>query len=120
MAFRKQVMITVALLTISGLLFGCSSSSDNPVSPAPPTEAPLIAPSNVTATRMANGDISLTWDSITQTNLKGYNVYRLSSVENQIGLLNGAPLTVNHYQDTNRTYDKFNFRNTISKNYFKR
>jgi fibronectin type 3 domain-containing protein len=100
MAFRKQVMITVALLTISGLLFGCSSD-DNTVSPAPPTEAPLIAPSNVTATRMANGDISLTWDSITQANLKGYNVYRLSSEDMQIGLLNVTPLTTNRYLDTN-------------------
>ena len=113
MAFRKQVMITVALLTISGLLLGCSSESSNTVSPAPPTEAPLLAPSNVTATRMANGDISLTWDSSTQANLQGYNVYRLSSLENQIGKLNTGPLATNSYLDTS-TEDRAYYQYFVS------
>jgi len=93
-------MITVALLIVSGLLLGCSSESSNTVSPVPQTEAPLLAPSNVTATRMANGDISLKWDASTQVNLQGYNVYRLSSHENQIGKINNGPLAVNRYVDT--------------------
>lgn len=100
MAFRKQVMITVALLTISGLLLGCSSESSNTVSPAPPAEAPLLAPSNVTATRMANGDISLQWDSNTQANFAGYNVYRISSLDNHVGKLNTTLHTANSYLDT--------------------
>ena len=100
MAFRKLVMITVALLTISGLLLGCSSESSNTVSPAPPAEAPLLAPSNVTATRMANGDISVSWDSNTQATFAGYYVYRFSSMENHIAKLNATPQTANSYLDT--------------------
>jgi fibronectin type 3 domain-containing protein len=108
MAFRKHVMITAVLLSISGLFLGCSS--DKAVTPIPVTEAPLIAPSNVTATRTADGYISLRWDHNTQAHFMGYNVYRLSEQETQIGRLNDDPLAVNSYLDTDtNTYGRYQY-----------
>lgn len=98
MAFRKHVMFTVVLLGISGLLLGCSS--DDTVTLPITTDAPLIAPSNVTATRMANGDIELAWDSITQANLKGYHVYRHAVELQEIGKLTSIPIATNSFTDT--------------------
>jgi hypothetical protein len=100
MAFRKHVMITVALLSISGLLLGCSSDSTVTPTPIPTTEAPLIAPWSVTAMRTANGDIRLTWTPNTQAHLKGYNIYRGSLADNEIDLLTVDPIATNSYLDT--------------------
>jgi fibronectin type 3 domain-containing protein len=96
MAYRKHVLMTIVLLAISGILFGCGDST---VAPADTTEAPIVAPTNVTARELANGDIEIQWDPSTQTNLRGYNVYRLDTVNYQIGKLNGAELTQNNYVD---------------------
>lgn len=98
MALRKHVMLTVVLLGISGLLLGCSS--DDIVTPITATEAPLIAPSNVTATRTANGDVEIAWDPISQPHLEGYHVYRYAFQAQRIERLTAVPIDVNHYVDT--------------------
>jgi fibronectin type 3 domain-containing protein len=96
MAFRKHVLISVVLLAISGILFGCGDST---VAPASSTDAPIVAPSNVTAQIAMNGDIMIQWDASTQANLWGYNVYRFDNEEGQVGKLNETPLTANSYRD---------------------
>lgn len=96
MAYRKHVLLTVVLLAISGILFGCGDST---VAPNVTTEAPIVAPANVIARELANGDVEIQWDASTQTNLRGYNVYRLDSVNYQIQKLNGTELTQTSYVD---------------------
>jgi fibronectin type 3 domain-containing protein len=96
MAYRKHVLVSVVLLAISGILFGCGDST---VAPDPTTEAPIVAPSNVTAQELANGDVMIQWDASSQTNLRGYNVYR-HDIENQrIGKLNLNELSQSSYLD---------------------
>jgi len=97
MAFRKHVMISIVLLAISGLLFGCSDNSTT--APQIQTEAPILAPANVTATILTDGNVSISWDASTQTHLKGYNVYRLDIEAGQIGKLNPSILSANSYVD---------------------
>lgn len=96
MAFRKHVLISVVLLAISGILFGCGDST---VAPTTTTDAPIVAPSNVTAEALPNGDILIRWDASTQPNLKGYNVYRLNTRESAIEKMNHAVLAQNRYLD---------------------
>lgn len=97
MAYRKHVLISVVLLAISGILFGCGDST---VAPTTTTEAPLVAPSNVTAQVLPGGDVMIQWDASSQTNLKGYNVYRFDYANDRIGRLNSTELTDNSYVDT--------------------
>jgi fibronectin type 3 domain-containing protein len=96
MAYRKHVLVSVVLLAISGILFGCGDST---VAPTTTTEAPIVAPSNVTAQELANGDVMILWDASSQTNLRGYNVYRLDLENQRIGKLNAAELSQNSYVD---------------------
>lgn len=97
MAFRKYTLFAVVLLAISGFLSGCGGSSV--VAPITSNEAPMVAPSNVIAQVLVNGDILLRWDAGTQTNLKGYNVYRLDPEAQTIGKLNPSVLGTNQYLD---------------------
>jgi len=96
MAFHKHALIAIVLLAISGILFGCGDST---VAPKTTTDAPLVAPTNVTAQAMPNGDVVIRWDASTQLNLKGYNVYRFDLEHYQIGKLNPSPLSLNSYTD---------------------
>lgn len=109
MAFRKHVMISIVLLSVSGLLLGCGD--DNSVTPTttPDEEAPLIAPTNVTAAVLANGTIELTWSSNSQPTLKGYNVYRLDATAGAVGKINPDLLTVNHYVDTDIPHGNYRY-----------
>ncbi len=102
MAFRKHVLISVVLLAISGILFGCGDST---VAPKITTDAPIVAPANVTAEMLANGDVRIDWDASTQPTLRGYNVYRLDIENSQIGKLNSTELAVNDYTDTSAGYN---------------
>ena len=96
MAFRKHVMITVALLSICGMLLGCSSSSTTALSPSDST--PLLPPTGVTMTALPNGDIAIDWAANTQPTLRGYNVYR--RVHDQaIEKISGSLLTTNRFID---------------------
>lgn len=97
MAFRKHVLISVVLLAISGILVGCGDST---VAPASSTDAPLVAPANVTAQIMLNGDIKIQWEASTQANLWGYNVYRYDSKEGEVHKLTETPISENSYRDT--------------------
>lgn len=96
MAFHKHALIAIVLLAISGILFGCGDST---VAPNVTTEAPVVAPTNVTAQAMSNGDVVISWDASTQLNLKGYNVYRFDLDNYQIGKLNPNVLSQTSYTD---------------------
>lgn len=110
MAFSKYVLISVVLLAVSGILFGCGDST---VAPQVTTEAPIVAPSNVTAQALPNGDVVISWDASTQPTLKGYNVYRLDKSNYQIGRLNSSPLSHNSYTDqTAERYGQYEYRVT--------
>ena len=100
MTFRMHVMIGILLLCFAGLMMGCSDDG-TVVEPVVPTdEAPPAAVSGLEVTLHSNGDVALTWDSSTQPNLRGYNVYRHIVTDNAIGTLNVSPLTANRYIDT--------------------
>lgn len=96
MAFHKHVLMSIVLLAISGILFGCGDST---VAPKVTTEAPIVAPNNVTAQVMPSGDVMITWDANAQLNLKGYNVYRFDLENYQVGRLTPTPQTQNSYTD---------------------
>jgi fibronectin type 3 domain-containing protein len=96
MAFHKHALISIVLLAISGILFGCGDST---VAPRVTTEAPIVAPTNVTAHVMSSGDVMISWDASTQLNLKGYNVYRFDLENYQVGRLTPSPQTQNSYTD---------------------
>lgn len=98
MAFRKHVMISFVLLAITGLLLGCSDDGTT-TAPNVQAEAPILAPYNVNATILTNGDVSITWDANAQAHLRGYNVYRLDYENSRIGKLNPDVLSVNNYID---------------------
>jgi fibronectin type 3 domain-containing protein len=104
MTFRKHVMISIVLLSISGLLLGCSSD-DTTLAPTATDEAPPAAVSGLTATLTSSGDVALRWDASTQPNLRGYNVYRHNPSQSAIGTLNASPLTDNRYVDTGAQSD---------------
>jgi len=109
MAFQKHVLVSVVLLAISGILFGCGDST---VAPQVTTEAPIVAPSNVTAQELANGDVMIQWDASTQPNHRGYNVYRLDMENSQIGKLNSNELTQNSYVDQSASRKPYEYRVT--------
>jgi len=92
MTFRKHVMISIVLLSISGLLLGCGDDS-TVVTPEPTLEAPPAAPSGLSIKLNADGNVELTWDASSQPNVRGYNVYRHIASQSAISALNDAPLT---------------------------
>jgi len=99
MTFRKHVMIGVAALCVSALLFGCSS--EDTVAPAPVNEAPPVVVSGLSATLTSDGNVALRWDASAQPNVRGYNVYRHVASEYAIGKLNVDPIAQNRYIDSN-------------------
>lgn len=110
MAYRKHVLISVVLLAISGILFGCGDST---VAPSGTNEAPIVAPTNVIAREIANGDVEITWDASTQTNLRGYNVYRLDEANTRIEKLNSMELLeTSHIDRTAVRHTQYEYRVT--------
>jgi fibronectin type 3 domain-containing protein len=97
MTFRKHVMISIVLLSISGLLLGCSD--DSTVIPKATLEAPPAAPSGLSVQINADGNVELAWDASTQPNIRGYNVYRHVASQSAIATLNDAPLAEARYID---------------------
>jgi fibronectin type 3 domain-containing protein len=90
-------MISIVLLSISGLLLGCSD--DSTVTPETIFEAPPAAPSGLSVQLNADGNVELTWDASTQPNIRGYNVYRHIASQSVIATLNDAPLAEARYID---------------------
>ncbi len=91
----------VVLLCAAAVIAGCGSS----VSPGEVTEAPLLPPTNVVAMRSIDGDILIMWDMSTQSNLKGYNVYRSIYGEAIFTKLNTNPITKNCFTDATAQLD---------------
>lgn len=98
MTFRKHVMISIVLLSISGLLLGCGDDSTVAI-PEPALEAPPAAPSGLSVELNADGYVELTWDANSQPNIRGYNVYRHIVSQSAIATLNDAPLTETSFID---------------------
>ena len=94
---RKQLLVSLVLAAMAGLLYGCG---DNTTAPEIiiTDEAPIFAPVNITAAVTSNG-IELNWDANPQAHLRGYNVYRVDLSAGTIGRLNSDPITVNRYTD---------------------
>lgn len=98
MTFRKHVMISIVLLSVTGLLFGCSD--DETVAPNTTVdEAPPALVLGLAAAMTDNG-VELTWIPSSLPNLGGYNVYRHITSESAITQLNSSLVSGNRYLDT--------------------
>ena len=99
MTARLSTFAAVAL--IGSLVLGCHS--DGPTSSSDP--APPVAPQNLQVTQNASGDVITTWDQNTQSNLRGYNVYRLDVAESSIEKLTSTPIDANYYVDETAVWE---------------
>jgi fibronectin type 3 domain-containing protein len=91
-------MISIVLLSVTGLLLGCSD--DDTVAPnATVNEAPPAIVMGLAAT-MTPAGIELTWIASSQPNLGGYNVYRHISSTSAITKINSSLVGENRYIDT--------------------
>jgi fibronectin type 3 domain-containing protein/regulation of enolase protein 1 (concanavalin A-like superfamily) len=66
---------------------------------APQTTAAPPAPADFYAAGLTSGGVSLEWAAISDSTLKGYNVYRSSSQNGSYGLLTSTPITATSYTD---------------------
>lgn len=101
---RKQLLVSLVLAAMAGLLYGCGDNTTAPEITIPNDEAPILAPVNISAQITSNG-IELSWDANPQTHLRGYNVYRADHSAGTIARLNNTELTVNRYTDHSATPD---------------
>jgi fibronectin type 3 domain-containing protein len=77
------------------LLAGCVSDSVVPVD----DEAPVLPPTNVTATPSEASKVTITWDPNSHPQLNGYHVYRVESVTLETVRLTAAPIATTYYND---------------------
>jgi len=97
MAHRKHLPLAFALLAISLCAFGCA---EDPVAPEEQQgEAPVLAPTNVQAVVVSGGDIQISWNASSQPNVRGYNIYRVDTIEDSITRLNDTPITATSIVD---------------------
>lgn len=94
---RKQLLVSIVLAAMAGLLYGCGDSTTAPETPTINNEAPILAPVNVTA-RVTGEGIELHWDANAQAHLRGYNVYRLDESAGNIRKLANV-IPTNWYTD---------------------
>jgi fibronectin type 3 domain-containing protein len=97
MAFRRNLMLVVALMAISVFALGCADDTVTPQSQE--DEAPVLAPTNVQAVVVYGGDIQISWNTSSQPNVRGYNLYRVDLLEDSIERLNASPLEVTSVVD---------------------
>ena len=93
---RRYVMTAVVIIAMSAFLYGCG---DETTAPIIQDQAPLTAPTGVTATVTAAG-VELNWDANSSTELRGYNVYRYDRSVRSIERLNGSTLSETSYLDS--------------------
>ena len=74
---------------------GCQSSS---VAPVEKGEAPMLPLQNV-AVNVTPAGVVITWDPNTQSNLRGYNVYRLDGASQSVQKLTANPILDTKYFD---------------------
>ena len=92
----------VGFLALGVIFTGCKSDSIT----TPVAEAPLLAPQNVTVSQNAYGNVMISWDRNSQSNLRGYNVYRLDVEASAIGRLTISPVAENFYTDETAVWEK--------------
>ena len=73
----QHTLVYGFIVLITGFLSGCSSSTGGPkVDVTPPP-----VPSDLTITEIGNGAVDLSWKSVSDKGLQGYNVYWLGGAE---------------------------------------
>ena len=93
MAFRKQIVLALAMV-LGTICFGCADELN---APNPEDESPVLAPTNVRARLMGDGDVQVSWDASSQPDVNGYNLYR-----REVG--NGNPRRLNNNRILNPQY----------------
>ncbi len=88
------VASNVTTTTTTAQLRGYGTTSSSPVAPA--------APSGLTATGITNA-VSLSWNAVSDSTLKGYNVYSSSSANGSYSLLTSTPIMSTTYTDSSAT-----------------
>jgi len=111
MSAKTIAISTLLVLGACALIAGCGSD-DNPVTPTPSNDAPILPPQNVIASRSTNGSVMVSWTANTQSNLLGYKVYRHDVDNSAILTLTPTPITVTHYEDATATNGTYEYRVT--------
>ena len=103
-ALKFAHVLALAVLVAATLTLGaCSGGGSNEPEPDPPEEdtTPPAVPSGLEATS-GDGEIELSWSSVSASDLDGYNVYRDTEAFSSIGSrspVNGAPLSETTFDD---------------------
>lgn len=103
--WRQWVTLSLFVLLVAGLM-GCSSSgsNDDDNGNGPPGEdtTPPAVPSGLEGTS-GDGEVQLSWSSVSDSDLDGYNVYRSTSSIGSVSDLspvNGSLLSETSFTDT--------------------
>jgi fibronectin type 3 domain-containing protein len=94
MSAKKIFTATLVILSMCALVTACG---DDAVSPT--DTAPMLPPQNMSAMATAFGKVVLRWDTNSQANLAGYNVYRNEVGITQVDKLTPNPILVTVYED---------------------
>jgi fibronectin type 3 domain-containing protein len=103
MAFRKHVVLALALLAVTATVYGCS---DDTTAPNTQDETPVLPPTNVRAAVVNGGDVQVSWDSSSQPDVTGYNIYRREVGHGGPQRVNGSRIQATHYIDQGVVVDK--------------
>lgn len=103
MSAKKFFSSVCAVAMVCALVAGCGSeTTTSPTS----VEAPILPPQDVMARQMPSGDVIITWTANTQSNLRGYNVYRLEVGGTAIQKLTVTPTNNTRHIDGNVEWTK--------------
>jgi len=95
MSANKLFFMTFVLLGLCALVAGCGSDSVAPTD----DDAPILPPSNVTASASATDKLVLNWDPNSHPRLAGYFVYRVEIATQDMLTLTAAPIAATSYAD---------------------
>ena len=96
MAFRKHLVLALALLAVTAMAYGCA---DDTTAPNSQDETPVLPPTNVRAAVVNGGNVQVSWDPSTQPNVNGYNVYRREVGHGGPQRVNGSRIQETRYVD---------------------
>lgn len=110
MAFRKQMALALAMAMLT-FCFGCADELNAPITE---DEAPLLAPTNVRALALSDGDVEVVWEASSQPNTNGYNLYRREVGTSSSRRLNSSRLLSTQYVDQTTVRAKnYEYRVTV-------
>lgn len=95
MAFRKQMMLALVMAMLT-ICFGCA---DEVTAPDTGDEAPVLAPTNVRALALSDGDVQVIWDASSQPASNGYNLYRREIGTSNPRRLNTTRILTTEFRD---------------------